>query len=347
MRAPPLRFLALVVGGWVCLRAAVLLPDVWPRPAADIVSRAGPTSTTLPPPTAGSAIADISGADDSAIRSIDSLIRDISYKGERTLPANRAAALRPDGNSASGLPAGPALRRSHPAEPSPLSTVAAARSKPAQPLPLRPPAPSARRWSASAWLLVRPEPGGSSLAPGGTLGGSQAGARLRYRVGGGLALSGRAYAPLRRAGGAEVALGLDWQPLAALPLNLLAERRQAIGRRGRSAFSITLHGGASRTLAGALKLDAYVQAGLVGLRSRDAFVDGAARVGWPLGPLEVGAGAWGAAQPGAARLDAGPVLSYRLPTARANLRLEASWRLRVAGDAQPGSGPALIVATDF
>ncbi|MEA3045669.1 MAG: hypothetical protein QOJ53_1, partial [Sphingomonadales bacterium] len=78
MRAPPLRFLALVVGGWVCLRAAVLLPDVWPRPAADIVSRAGPTSTTLPPPTAGSAIADISGADDSAIRSIDSLIRDIS-----------------------------------------------------------------------------------------------------------------------------------------------------------------------------------------------------------------------------------------------------------------------------
>lgn len=212
---------------------------------------------------------------------------------------------------------------------------------------MRPPAPTARPWSGAAWLLLRRDQTGSSLAPGGTLGGSQAGARLLYRIGGGLALSGRVYAPLRRPQGAEVALGLDWRPVAAIPLNLLAERRQAVAGEGRSAFSITASGGTSRTLAGGLRLDAYLQAGIVGLRSRDAFVDGAARIGAPLGPVEIGAGAWGAAQPGAARLDAGPVISYRLPVGGARLRLEAHWRLRVAGRAAPGSGPALTLAADF
>lgn len=196
-------------------------------------------------------------------------------------------------------------------------------------------------------MLWRPEPGGSSLAPGGTLGGSQAGARLLYGIGGGLSLSARIYAPLRRPQGAELAAGLDWRPMAAIPLSLLAERRQAIGRAGRSAFSVSAYGGASRTLAGAVRLDAYLQAGIVGLEARDAFVDGAVRGAVPIGPVEAGAGAWGAAQPGAARLDAGPILSYRLPTPRANLRLEASWRLRVAGDAVPGPGPALTLAADF
>ena len=63
------------------------------------------------------------------------------------------------------------------------------------------------------------------------------------------------------------------------------------------------------------------------------------RVALPVGPVEIGGGAWGAAQPGAARLDAGPQSSYRLPVRRANLRLAADWRFRVAGDAAPGSGP--------
>ena len=65
---------------------------------------------------------------------------------------------------------------------------------------LGPPAamPGPRRWAASAWLLVRPDGGGAALAPGGTLGGSQAGARLLRRLGGGFALSGRLYSPLRR-----------------------------------------------------------------------------------------------------------------------------------------------------
>lgn len=179
------------------------------------------------------------------------------------------------------------------------------------------------------------------------MGGSQAGARISHRLAGGFSVSGRAYLPLRRAAGAEVAAGLDWQPVAALPVQLRAERRQAIGREGRSAFALSLAGGASQVLPRRLRLDAYGQAGVVGTHARDLFVDGAVRLSAPVGPVEIGAGAWGAAQPGAARVDAGPALSYRLPVRGANVRLEAGWRFRLAGDAAPRSGPALTLGADF
>ena len=203
------------------------------------------------------------------------------------------------------------------------------------------------RWSASAWILGRDDGGGPALAPGGTLGGSQAGARLLYRVGGGLALSARAYLPLRQLRGAEGAAGLDWQPALRLPVHILAERRQDLGGGGRSAFALSLYGGGSRRLPRGLKLDAYGQAGIVGGRSRDLFADGSVRISAPAGPVELGGGAWGGAQPGAARLDAGPSISWRLPIPDANLRLQADWRFRVAGVAAPGSGPALTLASDF
>ncbi len=206
---------------------------------------------------------------------------------------------------------------------------------------------SAGRWSGSGWVLLRDERGRAALAPGGTLGGSQTGARILYRNGSGLALSGRFCAPLRGFGGAEAAAGIDWRPSARLPVHLLAERRQRLGGAGRSAFALTLYGGASGRLPAGLRGEAYAQAGIVGLRSRDPFIDGSVRIGLPLGPVEAGGGAWGAAQPGAARLDAGPWIAYRLPVRRANLRLQADWRFRLAGDAAPGSGPALTLAADF
>lgn len=203
------------------------------------------------------------------------------------------------------------------------------------------------RWSASAWMLLRPDEGGGGLAPGGTLGGSQAGGRLLYRPGDGLALSARVYLPLRRTRGAEAAAGVDWQPAAHVPIHLLAERRQDLGGEGRSAFALSAYGGTSATLPHGLRLDVYAQAGVVGTKSRDLFADGAVRVSAPVGPVEVGAGAWGGAQPGAARLDAGPQISWRLPIEGANLRVEADWRFRIAGDAAPSSGPALTLAADF
>lgn len=246
-------------------------------------------------------------------------------------------------------------------EPVPVRPVRASGNPPAAPDRALPPSRSfatlsaaalpagrrAARWSASAWVLVRDGESQAALAPGGTLGGSQAGARLLYRLGGGVALSGRVYVPLRQSRGAELAAGIDWQPAARVPVHLLAERRQDLGGAGRSAFALTLYGGASARLPGGLRGEAYAQAGVVGTRSRDLFVDASARASLPVGRIELGGSAWGAAQPGAARLDAGPHVSYRLPVEGANVRLQADWRFRIVGDAAPGSGPALTLAADF
>jgi hypothetical protein len=128
---------------------------------------------------------------------------------------------------------------------------------------------------------------------------------------------------------------------------LLAERREALGRTGRSAFAVTLHGGVGEVpLPTGFRLDAYGQAGLVGVRSRDLFVEGSARAARPVAAgFSLGAGVWAAAQPGASRLDIGPTVTLRLPQLGATV--SADWRFRTAGRARPGSGPALTLWTDF
>ena len=44
------------------------------------------------------------------------------------------------------------------------------------------------------------------------------------------------------------------------------------------------------------------------------------------------------------RVDAGPRVSMRV---RNNMRVHLDWRQRLAGNAEPGSGPALTLAADF
>ncbi|MGF1549537.1 MAG: hypothetical protein ACFBQW_03245 [Sphingomonadaceae bacterium] len=206
------------------------------------------------------------------------------------------------------------------------------------------------RWSAYAWSHMR-EGSFPALARGGTLGGSQAGVKIAYRLAGGErppSLYGRLASPLG-GGCAEAALGLEIQPLAALPLRLAVERRQALGRGGRSDFAFLVHGGVdAMALPRGARLEGYGQAGMVGLEEEDLFADGALRITVPAGEgVRLGGGPWGAAQPGAARLDIGPSVSLDLAAAGRTMRLQADWRLRIAGDAAPASGPALTVATDF
>jgi hypothetical protein len=331
MNRAPLRFLLTVLALWIGIRTAILLqgwstgPALLPEAAAE----APPRSVPLAPPPAPA-------------RPVTMMV-----------PATPAGEPWPEIVALAGRQAAIPLTGIPPPRFSPMEQRGARPPEMAQPPPLAlmPPAQhaaraTASRWSLSAWLLVRDEGGSPALAPGGTLGGSQAGARLTYGLGGGLALSARAYLPLRHPVGAELAAGIDWQPFASLPIHLLAERRQRLGRDGRSAFAVTLYGGASKTL-GRLRVDAYGQAGMVGRRARDLFADGALRLSRRVGPVELGAGVWGAAQPGAQRLDAGPSLAWRLPVRGANLRLQADWRFRIAGDALPRSGPALTLAADF
>jgi hypothetical protein len=129
---------------------------------------------------------------------------------------------------------------------------------------------------------------------------------------------------------------------------ITAERRIQLGRYGggRDAFALFAEGGIyDRPMPWDFTLDGYVQAGIVGLSSRDLFADGAATFTRPVyHQFSAGFGVWGAVQPGLYRIDAGPRLTM---TVRRNVRVHLDWRQRLAGNAQPGSGPVLTLAGDF
>ena len=101
-----------------------------------------------------------------------------------------------------------------------------------------------------------------------------------------------------------------------------------------------------------LRAETYIQAGFVTGRFATAFVDGQTRLTWPVVErddmrVDVGAGAWGGAQEGASRLDVGPTASLGVRLGAVNARLSADYRFRVAGDAEPASGPALTLSAGF
>jgi hypothetical protein len=102
-----------------------------------------------------------------------------------------------------------------------------------------------------------------------------------------------------------------------------------------------------------LRAEIYGQAGYVAGRYATPFADGQARVDrhvLTLGRYEarVGAGAWAGIQKGASRLDVGPGATVSLPLSNKVFgRLGIDWRLRVAGNAEPGSGPAVTLGAGF
>lgn len=206
------------------------------------------------------------------------------------------------------------------------------------------------RLSGSAWSLMRSN-GGSSLASGGQLGGSQIGMRLFYTPGPeALAITARVSAPLSQPGGREAAIGIA---LRGRNVGLIAEQRFALDKGGRDTPAVFAYGGVSDvSLPGKLKLDGYAQVGVVGVKNPATFVDGAIRIERTVlksdkASLAIGAGAWGGAQPGASRIDVGPQVVAHIAVAETNLRVSAEWRQRVAGDAAPASGPSITVGFDF
>lgn len=207
------------------------------------------------------------------------------------------------------------------------------------------------RLQLTAWALVRGREGMAlgtpSLASGGTLGGSQAGARLTYNFTRQIAASLRMTSEPGRRGG-EVAGGIRFQPLASIPVWFTAERRQQLGSLGygRSAFALFAEGGVyQRPLPWRFSLDAYLQGGVVGFRRPDRFIDGGITATRPVyRQFSAGVGVWGAAQRGVQRLDAGPRVSMQV---RPGVRVHFDYRHKLAGNAQPGSGPAITLAGDF
>ncbi len=221
-------------------------------------------------------------------------------------------------------------------------------SRPVQPLAVQPPPrPGLDRLQLTSWALLRGAPQPGALASGGTLGGSQAGARLTYAFNRWLAASVRTTSPFGGSRGVEVAAGVRVAPFRSIPVAFTAERRQSISPDGgRSAFALFAEGGLYRQpMPLDFSLDAYVQAGVVGFNSRDLFADGAFAFTRPVwGRVSAGFGVWGGAQPGLYRVDAGPRISVRV---RNNIYANIDWRQRIVGNARPASGPALTLGADF
>lgn len=215
-----------------------------------------------------------------------------------------------------------------------------------------------KRWSADGWLFLRPGSQDASATRFSSYGASQAGAVLRYRLRPESSHQPSVYLrgtkALAAARETDVALGLSVRPIARIPVAAHAEmrvtRRDGSNELRPAAFLVTQLPPAS--LPHGLRGEAYAQAGYVGGTFKTAFVDGQAKVDhkvaqFDLGTLRAGAGAWGGAQKGAARLDIGPTASVETQLGQLPARIMVDYRLRVAGDAKPGSGVALTLTTGF
>lgn len=361
----PIRFLAAVVIGWAGVRAATLgaIPGF-------TLSYAKPAAARELPPIVATRFPPISPAQPT--RSPDYAPTELAaayapygayppYAAYPPFPRYAAVAPRayyiPYQQQAAApdpIPPRPAwhLPSLDPANSWQLSSLAAfpsGQSRPA-PAPVQIAAVSPQRFDRvqlSSWALLRGPSNSAALASGGTLGGSQAGARLTYAFNRWLAASVRTTSSAGGYQGMEVAGGVRVTPFRSIPIAITAERRQAFGHGGgRSAFALFLEGGLyRRPLPLDFRLDGYFQGGIVGLSSRDYFADGAFAVTRPLwGRVSAGFGVWGGVQPGLYRVDAGPRVSIRV---RDNISAHVDWRQRLAGSATPASGPALTLAADF
>ncbi len=249
----------------------------------------------------------------------------------------------------------------------PISARTGTPSQTSLPMPSRSPDASpgsvlhSRRFpnlSISAWAIFRPAGSGLNLATNGQLGASQAGVRVQQpllHIGPRLpiAFNLRVSAPLDQKLGREAGIGLATRPVKQVPVELILERRVALDRGGRNAFAVIAAGGFNdKRLVNKVSLSGYAQTGIVGFVRGDGFVDGALQIERALlnqnhTELRLGAGFWGAAQPGVARIDVGPILAVKQRLGPASLRISAEYRWRVAGQARPASGPALSIGTDF
>jgi len=336
----PLRFVAGIGGGWVALRVLVLWHDtgslseavrgVLPIPvqaaaAADPpIARAMPQSVRFAasslPASGRPAPSPVGAVTPDPVRVQMALIAMTRFGA----PVSDDPAPTPSAGLAQGLPAVPA------------QTALGGTSIP-------------NRLSVSNWLIARGGPSsGSTLAP--QLGGSQGGVRIDYALGGGLAATARVAAPMAGLG-RELSLGVALRP-RGVPLRFVAEQRVALdGGRGGPALGVS--GGVDALpLPGGFSLGGYAQAGTILRDGFEHYADGSVRATRAVGEvggvrIDAGAGVWGGAQRGVARLDFGPSVGAAVPVAGRQLRVAVEWRQRVAGNARPGSGLALAVGTDF
>ncbi len=222
-----------------------------------------------------------------------------------------------------------------------------------------------RRWRIEAYSLVR-EGASGLVGDRPLLGGGQSGLRVGYtpdplarrpaELFGRLAIAHDGLNPNSRS--AQGAIGAAWMPLGRDGPAVGAERLVAIGREGRNAWALRISGGVWHAADARLPVDlsAYAEAGVVGARSRHGFAGAQASALYPVTARDgtrigVGSGVWASVQDGgtrtASRLEIGPSAQVSQRIGKGTVELRGEYRFRIAGDATPGSGPALTVATRF
>ena len=274
----------------------------------------------------------------------------LGYNSQQLLPLRRllpeavrmSAALSPDSQTVAAVSAG-------------------AMSAGAMADPVFSPAPVTRsRWTMSSWLFWRDssaDGGQAAMSP--NYGRSQAGVVLAYQLAPDSAYGPQAYTRIANAlegpREGDLAVGLSARPLPNVPVRLAAEARLSL-RDGASELRPAVFVVSEVTpfvLPAKMVGEAYAQAGWVGGEFATGFVDAQMRVTRAVAQTEdfvlsAGGGAWAGAQTGTRRLDVGPSVSasFRLSDEIYG-RLSADYRVRVAGNAAPASGPALTLSAGF
>ena len=213
---------------------------------------------------------------------------------------------------------------------------------------------SMKRLSGDIWLFSRSS-GGASSTP--ILGGGQAGGRLKYSIPSPasplrLSASARLARPLRGQG-LEVSPVLSIAAGQDIPIEMIIERRIRPEKGAKDQWGLLIASGISpKQIRPGISVEGFAQAGVVGTRKPIPF----AQIGLGLHQsiydgtglqAKVGAGFWADGQGKVGRIDIGPELAAVAKIGKQSLRLSAQWRIKVAGNAKPGSGPALSVATSF
>lgn len=345
----PLRAAGAIIGGWIALRTVLLLGDANPSgPPPPAVAPAQGHERPARPAIEGAIVAPVAAtARATALAAASGHAqsgRRAAVHRETVSASSPTVTIVDDGRGSIGGADSSAVFMLDPADALPSSQTGVV------PSVLAGAARARNRFQLSAWSLVRGAADTGNLAPGGVLGGSQVGARGWFEPGPrGLALTARISSPLRARTGSEASLGLGYRRGT---VGVIVEERFSLDPGGGARPSVTAFGGLSDVrLPLGFRLDSYAQAGIVGLRNRAGFADGAVRIEHGVlgrkARISAGAGAWGGAQPGLARLDLGPQIAVRLPVLGGTLRVSGEWRFRIGGNAAPGSGPTLGVGADF
>ncbi|WP_284124559.1 hypothetical protein [Parerythrobacter aestuarii] len=259
--------------------------------------------------------------------------------------------LRPHGEGGSNLPA--------PSPLPPAEGVHRAAGEAGDRDLFEPPPTEEKSWRLDSWVMVREGGTVATVSAGGrpaSYGANQIGAVLRYRLGSKASpfLFARASQALVDQGETDLAVGAGFKPFARVPLTPQAELRVTETTGGTllrpAAYVVTDLQPLAVTEE--IEAEAYAQAGYVGGDFATGFIDGQVRIereAMRMGgsKVRVGAGAWGGAQKGAARLDLGPTASVGARIGDVPVRLHLDYRLRLAGSAEPGSGVTVTLSTGF